>query len=111
MPPINSLRQRLAYVGKILPNTLLEATYHAVDLGAVETTRGGVPYTDTLQELTACKPELLDLSASLVVYDAGQEKGGMIFLEGDTQALFLFHSVYDLSTRKEYRPSIGKMRP
>jgi hypothetical protein len=111
MPYINTLRHRLAYVGTILPNTLLEATNHAVDLGAVATTRGGVPYFDTMQELTACKPELLDLPASLVVYDAGQEKGGMIFLEGDTQVLFLFHSVYNLSDRKEYRPSIGKMKP
>src|SRR5690348_308419 len=99
MTYINTLRYRLAYVGTILPNTLLEATYHAVDLGAVATPRGGVSYLDTLQELTACRPELLDLPASLIVYDRGKEKGGMIFLEGDTQVLFLFHSVCNLSDR------------
>lgn len=111
MTYINTLRHRLAYVGTVLPNTLLEATNHAVDVGAVVTTRGGVPYRDTLQEVTACKPELLEVPASLVVYDAGQEKGGMIFLDGDTQVLFLFHSVAHASDRKEYKPSVGKMRP
>jgi hypothetical protein len=61
---INTLRHRLAYVGTVLPNTLLEATNHAVDVGAVVTTRGGIPYRDTLQEVTACKPELLEVPAS-----------------------------------------------
>ncbi|HEY4385623.1 MAG TPA: hypothetical protein VGN34_14285 [Ktedonobacteraceae bacterium] len=87
-----TLRQYLEYVGTVLPNTLLKATFYALDLGAVEAIRGGVPYSHMLQELIACKPELLNRPASLVVYDAGQEKGGMISLEGDRQVLFLFHS-------------------
>ncbi|HTK09039.1 MAG TPA: hypothetical protein VL485_17855 [Ktedonobacteraceae bacterium] len=92
MTDITTLRHYLEYVGTTLPNALLKATFYALDLGAVETIRDGVSYPHMLQELVACKPELLDRSASLVVYDAGQEKGGIISLEEDKQVLFLFHS-------------------
>ena len=89
---MTTLRRHLEYVGTILPNTLLEATGYALDLGAVEVMRGSIPYVYVLQELVACRPELLDWPASLVLYDAGQEKEGMIVLERDGEAVFLFRS-------------------
>ena len=111
MTYIITLEQQLEYVGTVLPNTLLEATLHAVDLGAVDATRGGISYIETLQELTACKPELLDWPSSLVIYEVGLEKGGMIFLEGDTQVLFLFHSIAGSASHREYRPSVCQVKP
>lgn len=110
MTRIASLKQHLDYVGTTLPNTLLEATLHAVDLGAVAATRGGISYAQTLQELTACKPELLNHSALLDIYEAEQERGGLIMLDGDTQILFLFHSLDGSASNREYRPSVCRVK-
>jgi hypothetical protein len=110
MSYIATLRHHLDYVGTTLPNTLLEATLHAVDLGAVEATRGGVEYVYAIQELTACRPELLNQPALLDIYEMGKERGGVIMLAGDTQILFLFHSVVEAASRVEYRPSVGRTR-
>ncbi len=111
MTYVATLKQHLNYVGTVLPNTLLEATLYAVDLGAVAASRGGVSYADTLQELTACKPELLDHSALLDIYEAGQERAGLIMLDGDTQILFLFHSFDGSASDREYIPSVCRVTP
>lgn len=110
MTYVATLRQHIDYVGTTLPNTLLEATLHAVELGAVEASRGGVEYVHTLQELTACRPDLLNLPALLDIYEAGEERGGIIMLAGDTQILFLFHSVVEAASRREYKPSVGQIK-
>jgi hypothetical protein len=111
MTYVATLRQHLDYVGTSLPNTLLEATLYAVDLGAVEASRGGVEYMQTLQELTACRPDLLDQPALLDIYEAEQERGGLIMLKGDTQILFLFHSVDGSASGRDYRPSVCRVKP
>jgi hypothetical protein len=111
MTYVATLRQHLDYVGTTLPNTLLEATLYAVDLGAVAATRGGVEYTETLQELTACRPDLLDRPALLDIYEAGQERGGLIMLDGDSQVLFLFHSINGSASDRVYKPSVCQVKP
>jgi hypothetical protein len=105
MTYVAPLRRSLVYIGTIFPESLLEATFHAVEIGAVEARRGGVPYIEALQEVTACKPELLDWPAAVVVYATKQEQGGMIFLEGDTSAVFLFRATLETASYKEYKPS------
>jgi hypothetical protein len=87
---VTTLKSCLEYIGILFPTSLFEATFHAVDLGVVEARRGGVRHWHILQELTACHPELLDRPAAIATYDMKQEQGGMIFLEGDTDALFHF---------------------
>jgi hypothetical protein len=109
---VATLRQRLEYVGTTLPNSLFEATFHAVRLGAVEARRGGVQYIQALQELTTCRPELLNWPALLVTYEEGREQLGMIFLERDFRALFLFRtspainaSLFSSQDYRDCRPS------
>jgi hypothetical protein len=104
MTYVTTLKSCLEYVGAIFPTSLFEATFHAVDLGAVEARRGGIRYIHALQELTACRPELLDWPAAVAVYNMKQEQGGMIFLEGDTGALFLFRTTPEMASHQEYQP-------
>jgi hypothetical protein len=111
MTYVATLKQHLDYVGTSLPNTLLEATLYAVDLGAVEASRGGVAYTETLQELVAHRPDLLEQPALLDIYEADQERAGVIMLKGDKQILFLFHSIDGLASDRVYRPSVCHVRP
>jgi len=92
MRSIATLRHRLDYVGTVFPNSLLEATLHAVEVGAVEARRRGVQPIHVVQEVTACHPELLTWPTLLVVYEEGKNHVGMIFLERDVRALFLFRT-------------------
>ena len=91
MTYVATLRHCFEYVGTLFPTSLFEATFHAVEIGAVEARRGEVRYWHALQELTACQPELLDWPVEMVVEDTRQGQEGMIFLQGDTRALLLFH--------------------
>ena len=101
MTYVTTLRCCLEYIGTIFPMSLFEATFYAVELGAVEARRGGVRYIYALQELTACQPELLDWPATVAVYETKQEQEeGMIFLEGDTSALFLFRPTLETASHQ-----------
>jgi hypothetical protein len=106
MTYVTTLKSCLEYVGTIFPTSVFEATLHAVALGAVEARRGEVRSWHVVQELTACQPELLDWPATVAVYDRKQEQEGMIFLEGDTSALFLFRIPLEVASHQGGQPCI-----
>jgi hypothetical protein len=106
MAYVTTLKSCLEYIGILFPTSLFEATFHAVDVGAVEARRGGVRYWHVLQELTACQPELLAWPAAIAMYDdMKQEQGGMIFLEGETDALFHFRTTPEIASHQGDQPS------
>lgn len=104
MTYLTTLKSCLEYVGAIFPTSVFEATLHAVALGAVEARRGEVRYWHIVQEVTACQPELLDWPATLTVSDMKQEQRGMIFLEGDMDAVFLFRIPLEVVSHQERQP-------
>jgi hypothetical protein len=106
MAYVTTLKSCLEYIGTLFPASLFEATFRAVDVGAVEARHGRVRYWHILQELAACQPELLGYPAAIAMYDdIKQEQGGMIFLEGDTDALFHFRTTPETASHQGDHPS------
>jgi hypothetical protein len=104
MTYVSTLKRHLVFVGTAFPKSLIEATSHAVEVGAVEVRRGGMPSPHILQEVAACKPELLDWPTMLfTINGARHEQVGMLFLQGDTSALLLFRIEPEMASDREHQ--------
>ena len=107
MTYVSTLKRHLVCIGTAFPKSLIEATSHAVEVGAVEARRGGMPSSHILQEVAACKPELLDWPTMLfTIDDARHEQVGMLFLEGDTSAFLLFRIEPEMASTRSISSSL-----